>query len=41
MMICMHCGAPSGAEHRVSCPMFEPPLTQEEIRELRRILFGK
>lgn len=38
MMRCMHCGVMSGAEHYRSCPMFEPPLTQEELREVRRLL---
>lgn len=27
-------------EHRVDCPMFEPPLTQEELRILRREVIG-
>lgn len=39
-MNCMHCMAPQGGEHRVDCPIYEPPLTQEEIRTLRRLLAG-
>lgn len=27
-----------GAEHMVSCPLYEPPLTQGEIRRVRRLL---
>jgi hypothetical protein len=38
MMQCMHCGTPSGGEHPVNCPLFEPPLTQREIRSLRALM---
>lgn len=37
-MNCQYCGEPQGCEHRIECPMFEPRLTQEEIRALRRLL---
>lgn len=30
------CGKTPDAEHMVTCPYYEPPLTQAEIRSLRR-----
>jgi len=28
-------------EHEVSCDLYEPPLTQAEIRDVRRLLAGR
>ena len=32
------CPDPGTGEHKVACPHYEPPLTQEEIRQLRHLL---
>lgn len=37
-MTCPFCSRPPGGEHHVTCPLYEPGLTQEEIRAVRRLL---
>lgn len=36
-----HESNPHFIEHMVRCPLFEPPLTQAEIRRIRRLLNGE
>jgi hypothetical protein len=36
-----NCAAPEGGEHFLLCPQYVPPLTDDELRQVRAILAGK